>query len=89
MLDPWILDWGLGMVRAYILLQTDVGAAGAVAAGTATLKEVKDAAAVAGPNDVILTVEATDIDALGRLGVSEVQALRGVRRTLTCPVIHL
>jgi DNA-binding Lrp family transcriptional regulator len=77
------------MVRAYILLQTDVGAAGAAAAGAAALKGVKDAAAVAGPYDVILTVEAADLDALGRLVVTEVQALGGVRRTLTCPVIHL
>jgi DNA-binding Lrp family transcriptional regulator len=77
------------VVRAYILLQTEVGAAGAAAAGAATLEGVKDAAAVAGPYDVILKVEAADLDALGRLVVTEVQALGGVRRTLTCPVIHL
>lgn len=77
------------MVRAYILLQTEVGAAGAAAAAAATLEGVKDAAAVAGPYDVILIVEAEDIDGLGRFAVTEVQALRGVRRTLTCPVIHL
>jgi hypothetical protein len=33
--------------------------------------------------------EARNIDELGRLVVSRVQALGGVERTMTCPVVHL
>ena len=33
--------------------------------------------------------EAADIDGLGKLIVAKVQAVPGVTRTLTCPVVHL
>jgi len=33
--------------------------------------------------------EASSIDALGELVVSRIQAINGVTRTLTCPVVHL
>jgi hypothetical protein len=39
----------------------------------------------AGPFDVIAKVEASNLDALGRLIVSRVQAVPGTLRTLTCP----
>jgi len=50
---------------------------------------VSEATAVTGPYDVIVRAEARDIDELGRLVVSELQALGGVARTMTCPIIHL
>jgi hypothetical protein len=31
----------------------------------------------------------TDIDELGKLVVARVQAVDGITRTLTCPVVHL
>ena len=39
--------------------------------------------------DVIVRAEAGNIDALGQLVVSRIQAINGVTRTLTCPVVHL
>lgn len=77
------------MVRAYVLIQAEVGKAGRVAAAAGKLKEVKKAAALAGPYDAVLEIEATNMDALGRLVVAQVQSLPGVTRTLTCPVIRL
>jgi DNA-binding Lrp family transcriptional regulator len=44
---------------------------------------------VNGPYDVIVRAEAADIDGLGKLIVAKVQAVPGVTRTLTCPVVHL
>jgi DNA-binding Lrp family transcriptional regulator len=44
---------------------------------------------LAGPYDVIVRAEARDLDALGRLVVSRIQAIGGVTRTLTCSVVHL
>jgi len=38
---------------------------------------------------VVARARARDIDELARLVASQVQALDGVRRTLTCPVVHL
>lgn len=44
---------------------------------------------VTGPFDVIARVEADSLDELGKMVVSRIQAVKGVRRTLTCPVITL
>ena len=44
---------------------------------------------VTGPYDVVIRAEAAEIDGLGELVVAKVQAVVGVTRTLTCPVLHL
>lgn len=77
------------MVRAYVLIQAKVGLAGEVVKKARELSEVREAAALAGPYDAILTMEAANIDLLGSLVVSDIQQLPGVSRTITCPVIHL
>jgi DNA-binding Lrp family transcriptional regulator len=77
------------MVSAYILILTEVGKAAQVAKAVATIDGVKSAEDVTGPYDVIVRAEATDIDTLGRLVVARIQAVEGIDRTLTCPVVHL
>jgi hypothetical protein len=44
---------------------------------------------VTGPYDVIVRAQADDVDNLGRLVVAKVQAVHGITRTLTCPVVNL
>ncbi|MCA1677002.1 MAG: Lrp/AsnC ligand binding domain-containing protein [Actinobacteria bacterium] len=77
------------MVQAYILIQTEVGKAAAVATEVAALPGVTSAEDVTGPYDVIVRAEATDVDELGQLVVARVQSVSGITRTLTCPVVHL
>ena len=77
------------MIAAYILIQTEVGKAAVVAAALGGLPGVLEAASVAGPYDVIARAQARDIDDLAELAASRVQALDGVTRTISCPVIHL
>jgi DNA-binding Lrp family transcriptional regulator len=77
------------VIAAYILIQTDVGTAAMVTAALRDVPGVLDAASVAGPYDVIARAQAHDIDELGKLVTSQVQALDGVQRTMSCPVIHL
>jgi DNA-binding Lrp family transcriptional regulator len=50
---------------------------------------VQQAQAVTGPYDVIVRAEARNLDELGQLVVARVQAVDGITRTLTCPVVHL
>jgi DNA-binding Lrp family transcriptional regulator len=76
-------------VQAYILIQTDVGKAADVAKAIAALKGVTQSEDVTGPYDVIVRAEARSVDELGRLVIAEVQALEGITRTLTCPVVHI
>ncbi len=77
------------MVTAYILVQTEVGKAAQVAKDIIDITGVQQAQAVAGPYDVIVRAEARNIDELGQLVVARVQAVAGITRTLTCPVVHL
>ena len=77
------------MIAAYILLQTEAGQAARVAAALRNLPGVSETASLAGPYDVIARAQARDIDELAKLVTSQVQALDGVRRTMSCPVVHL
>jgi DNA-binding Lrp family transcriptional regulator len=77
------------MVTAYILVQTEVGKAAQVAKDIIDITGVQLAQAVTGPYDVIVRAEAQNIDELGQLVVARVQAVAGITRTLTCPVVHL
>jgi DNA-binding Lrp family transcriptional regulator len=76
------------MVRAYVLIQTEVGLTARVAKEVAGVDGVGSAVSVTGPYDVIATVEAATIDDLGRMIVSRIQGVKGITRTLTCPVVR-
>ena len=73
-------------VQAYILIQTEVGKAAAVAASIAAIKGVTMAEDVTGPYDVVVRVGAATLDALQDDVVPQVQQVTGITRTLTCPI---
>ena len=76
-------------VRAYVLIQTEVGKAAAVATQIGALEGIVTADDVTGPYDVIATAEAGSVDDLGKMVVSRIQMIEGITRTLTCPVVNL
>ncbi|HEX5366622.1 MAG TPA: Lrp/AsnC ligand binding domain-containing protein [Acidimicrobiales bacterium] len=76
-------------VSAYILVQTEVGRAAEVASEVRAVPGIVSAEDVTGPYDVIARAESDTVDELGRMVVSRVQAIEGITRTLTCPVVHL
>jgi len=77
------------VVQAYILVQTEVGKAAAVAQQIGEIAGVTAAEDVTGPYDVIVRAGADSVDELGQLVVAKVQAVAGITRTLTCPVVKL
>lgn len=77
------------MVTAYILIQTEVGRAAEVADQISKVPGVTLAENLIGAYDVIVRAEAGSDDELGRFVVAQVQAVSGITRTLTCPVINL
>ena len=79
----------MSVIAAYILIQTGAGQAAIVAAALRDVPGVSEAAILAGSYDVIARAQAQDLDELARLVTSRVQALDGVRQTMTCPVVHL
>ena len=77
------------VVQAYILIQTEVGKAAAVAREIAELKGVTQAEDVTGPYDVIVRAEGASVDELGAMVVTKVQGVPGITRTLTCPIVRI
>ncbi len=76
------------VVQAYVLIQTAVNAAH-VAQEIRGIEGVDHADDVSGPYDVIVRASASDMDTLGQLVVSRIQAVDGISRTLTCPIVQL
>ena len=77
------------MVKAYVLIQAQAGRAASVGAELAKIAGAISAEVVTGPYDVIDRVEADNIDTLGKLVVARIQAIEGITRTLTCPIVRL
>jgi DNA-binding Lrp family transcriptional regulator len=76
-------------VTAYLLIQTEVGKAAHVVDAIRDITGVVSADDVTGPYDVIVMTEARSLDDLGKMVVSKVQAVEGITRTVTCPVVRL
>ncbi len=76
------------MVEAYVLIQTEIGKPPQVADAVSEISGVTSAVVVTGPYDAIARVGADDVDSLGKLVATKIQAVEGVTRTLTCPVVH-
>ncbi len=77
------------MVAAYVLIETEIGKQARVARELAQIAGIGQVDVLAGPYDVIVRAEAEDVDHLGRLVVRTIQAVEGITRTLTCPVVVL
>ncbi len=50
---------------------------------------VMNAEHVTGPYDVIVRAEAKSIDDLAKVVLAKVQTVKGITRTLTCPIVNL
>jgi DNA-binding Lrp family transcriptional regulator len=74
-------------VKAYILIQT-VTSAAHVAAEIRDFDGVLSSDDVSGPYDVIVQIIAENMDELGKTVVNKIQAVEGISRTLTCPVVQ-
>jgi DNA-binding Lrp family transcriptional regulator len=77
------------MVQAYILVQTEVGTAAAVAEAVSAIEGVVRVDTVTGPYDVVVLTEIATDGHLGTSVVSRVQRVAGVTRTLTCSILKI
>lgn len=77
------------VVQAYLLIQTEVGRAGEVAAALRRVPGVVRVDPVTGPYDVVALGEATDAGALESHTVDAVGRVAGITRTLICSVVNL
>ena len=75
------------VVRAYVLIQTEVGKAASVAETIRAISGIDAADNVTGPYDVIAVATTETVEELGRVVVNQVQQVEGITRTLTCPIV--
>ncbi len=75
------------VVKAYILVQAQLGKSRSVAKAIAHVRGVKMVHSVTGLYDVIVYLELPDMDSLSELVVKKVQSLKGVERTHTAIVV--
>ena len=80
-------------VRGYVLVETEVGRTQAVGREMRGLQpsaaKVLAGDTVTGPFDVIVQLEADDLDLLGRCITEDIQCVPGVQRTTTCLSVQL
>ena len=80
-------------IRGYVLVETEVGRTQAVGMElrrlTSDAAQVLSVDTVTGPFDVIMQLEAEDLDRLGKCITDEVQQIDGIQRTTTCLAVNL
>jgi DNA-binding Lrp family transcriptional regulator len=80
-------------VRGYVLIETEVGKAKSVGEAAQRLDhaeaKVLSVDTVTGPYDVIVQLEADDLDRLGNCITDGLQRIEGVQRTTTCLAVKL
>ena len=80
-------------IRGYILVETEVGRTLAVGIAVrdvqSDLAKVTAVDTVTGPFDVIVQLEADDLDQLGKCITEDIQSIDGVQRTTTCLAVSL
>jgi len=80
-------------VRGYVLIEAEVGKAKSVGEAAHKLShpdaKVISVDTVTGPYDVIVQLEAEDLDRLGNCITDGLQRLPGVQRTTTCLAVKL
>ena len=80
-------------VRGYVLIEADVGKAKSVGEAVNAVRhpdaKVLSVDTVTGPYDVIVQLEADDLDKLGNCITDGIQRVEGVQRTTTCLAVRL
>ena len=80
-------------IRGYVLIETEVGRTESVGAALRGMESafanVTATDTVTGPFDVIVQLEADDLDQLGKCITEDIQGITGVQRTTTCLAVTL
>ncbi len=76
-------------LKAYILINTQIGKTAEVAREIQKMPEVKHLDIIMGPYDIIAEVETKDHDTLSEIVLKKLQSIQYIQHTMTCPVVKL
>jgi DNA-binding Lrp family transcriptional regulator len=75
------------IARAHVLINVTAGKSKQIKETIAMIDGVQNIDTVAGPYDIIATIEAQDYNKLAKIVMDEIQSIDGVMRTITCNVL--
>ncbi|HFC97957.1 MAG TPA: Lrp/AsnC family transcriptional regulator [Thermosulfurimonas dismutans] len=76
-------------LRAYILINTQIGKTAEVARTLLEMPEVKKIDIIMGPYDIIAEIETEDHETLSEVVLRKLQTIPSIQHTMTCPVVKL
>ena len=76
------------VVRAYVLIETQVGRTKQVVEAIRGLEGVVSVDVVTGPYDAIAIIEGGTLNEIGDLVTTKVHPIRGISRTVTCLAVR-
>lgn len=76
-------------VKAYILLKVDPREISSIMLALTTFEGIRTADVVTGPYDIIVFAEVKNHDELGKLVITKIHSLEGVKEAITCVVVRI
>jgi uncharacterized protein with GYD domain len=75
-------------MKGYVLMRVRTGEVGEAVRQLRTVRGVAQADMTFGPFDVVATIEAQDLNALGHMVAWEIQSIPGIMETVTCLAVE-
>ncbi len=76
-------------IKAYILIKADPKEIPSIMLALSTFEGIKTADVVTGPYDIIVYAEVPDQYELGKLVLTKIHSLEGVKEAITCVVVKI
>ena len=76
-------------IKAYILINTQIGKTTEVVKQLKAMPEIKHMDVIMGPYDIIAQVETDSHDSLSHMVMQQLQSIDAIKHTMTCTVVNL
>jgi len=74
-------------IRAYVLINTQIGQTQKVAEELRKISEVKKIDIIMGPYDIIIEIEVPTYEDISEILLNRLQNIPAINHTMTCPVV--
>ncbi len=75
-------------IRAYILINTQIGQTQKVAEELKKLPEIKKIDIIMGPYDILVEIEVPTYEDISNILLNKLQSIPAINHTMTCPVVE-
>ena len=75
-------------IRAYVLINTQIGQTQSVIEKLKKIPEVKKIDIIMGPYDIIVEIEVSTYEDISNILLEKIQNIPAINHTMTCPVVE-